>query len=215
MNQIFDKKKIEVELAEGKVLPLMEEFYSIQGEGFHTGKAAYFVRIGGCDVGCQWCDEKESWNPNLHPAKSTDLIIKNIIDCPAGSVVVTGGEPLMYNLDYFCKNLKEKNIRTFLETSGSHSISGQWDWIALSPKKKYPPLKNIVELANELKVIISEEKDFDWAEHNAKLVSKKCLLYFQPEWSRREKIIPAIIEYVLKNPQWKISMQTHKYLNIP
>jgi organic radical activating enzyme len=202
-------------LAEGKELPLMEDFYSVQGEGFNTGKPAYFVRIGGCDVGCYWCDVKESWNPKLHPLTSTDEIIKKIIECPAKAVVVTGGEPLTYNLEYLCSELEKNGVKTFLETSGSKELTGFWHWICLSPKKQSPPLKEIYNKANELKVIIHCVEDFEWAEYNAKLVNENCFLVMQPEWSKRKEMVPAIIEYILKEPKWNISLQSHKYMNIP
>lgn len=202
-------------LKEGWLLPVMEEFYSIQGEGRNTGKAAYFIRIGGCDVGCCWCDVKESWNADLHNLTDTDKIIANILDCPAKAVVVTGGEPLIYNLDYLCSCLKQKNILTFLETSGSQELSGTWDWICLSPKKNNPPLPVIYTKANELKVIIHEVSDFDWAEKNVALTGADTILLLQPEWSRRKEMIPLIVDYILKNPKWSISLQAHKYMNIP
>lgn len=202
-------------LNEGKLLPLMEEFYTIQGEGFNTGKAAYFIRIGGCDVGCHWCDVKESWNANLHPLTSADKIIENVKEWKAQSVVVTGGEPLIYNLDYLTKRLKEKNIETFIETSGAYPLSGNWDWICLSPKKTMPPLPEIYKKANELKVIVFNQHDFKWAEEQAQNVNENCYLYLQPEWSKHTQLLPQIIEYVKQNPKWSISLQTHKYMNIP
>jgi 7-carboxy-7-deazaguanine synthase len=202
-------------LKEGKLLPVMEEFYSLQGEGHNTGKAAYFLRIGGCDVGCSWCDVKESWNAELHPLVSTDTIVKNILNCPAKAVVVTGGEPLQYNLDYLCSLLKENNIQTFLETSGSFQVSGEWDWICLSPKKKSPPMDEVYGLASELKVIIHDESDFIWAEENAKKLTSETILLLQPEWSRRKEMLPLIVSYILNHPMWNISLQSHKYMNIP
>jgi len=202
-------------LNKGLALPLMEDFYTIQGEGFHTGKPAYFTRIGGCDVGCSWCDVKESWNASLWPLTRTDDIIKRVESCPAKAVVVTGGEPLMYNLDYFCSELKKRNFKTFLETSGSHSLTGIWDWICLSPKKYNPPLPEIHNKADELKVIIQTKGDFNWAEEGAKRVGNNCILFLQPEWSKRDIIIPKIVEYVKANPKWRISLQSHKYIGIP
>ncbi|MCK4678767.1 MAG: 7-carboxy-7-deazaguanine synthase QueE [Bacteroidales bacterium] len=193
----------------------MEEFYSIQGEGANTGKAAYFIRIGGCDVGCNWCDVKESWNPQIHPLTPADAIIKNINQCKARAVVVTGGEPLTYNLDYLCNELKEKEIATFLETSGTYPLSGLWDWICLSPKKNRPPLKEIYTKADELKVIIYDESDFSWAEECAAKVKDDCLLFIQPEWSKRNSVMPLVIDYVMKYPRWIISLQSHKYMGIP
>ena len=202
-------------LQTGKLLPLMEEFYSIQGEGANTGKAAYFIRIGGCDVGCNWCDVKESWNPQIHPLTPADAIIKNINQCKARAVVVTGGEPLTYNLDYLCNELKEKEIATFLETSGIYPLSGLWDWICLSPKKNRPPLKEIYTKADELKVIIYDKSDFSWAEECAAKVKDDCLLFIQPEWSKRNNVMPLVIDYVMKHPRWIISLQSHKYMGIP
>jgi organic radical activating enzyme len=202
-------------LASGKALPLMEDFYTLQGEGFHTGKPAYFTRIGGCDVGCSWCDVKESWNAKLWPLTNTDEIVRRIDSCVAKSVVVTGGEPLMYPLGYLCEELKKRNIKTFLETSGSHPLSGQWDWICLSPKKYKPPLNEIYTKADELKVIIQSKGDFDWAEKNAERVGSNCVLYLQPEWSKRNNIMEPIIDYAMKNPKWQVSIQSHKYMGIP
>ncbi|VAW25659.1 7-carboxy-7-deazaguanine synthase [hydrothermal vent metagenome] len=198
----------------GEMLPLMEEFYTIQGEGFHSGKAAYFIRIGGCDVGCHWCDVKESWNANLHPPTKTNLIINNATN-QANTVVVTGGEPLMWNLDYLTEKLQNNNIKTHIETSGSYKLSGTWDWICLSPKRMKLPLKEIYKKTNELKIIVVNKQDFKFAEEQASKVSKNCKLFLQPEWSKRKQITPLIIDYVMKNPQWKISLQIHKYLNIP
>jgi len=202
-------------LENGLALPLMEDFYTIQGEGFHTGKPAYFTRIGGCDVGCSWCDVKESWNASLWPLTKTDEIVKRIQDNASKSVVVTGGEPLMYNLDYYCSELKENGIRTFLETSGSHPLSGRWDWICLSPKKFSPPLEEIYNKADEYKVIIQSKGDFDWAEKNIHRLRNDCKLFLQPEWSKRNSIMQDIVDYVMRNPKWQISLQSHKYMGIP
>ncbi len=200
---------------DGKELPLVEEFYSIQGEGYHTGKAAYFIRIGGCDVGCSWCDTKFSWNPALHPLVGADQIVDHVVAQPASSVVVTGGEPLMVNMDYLTSLLRQKGIETFLETSGAYPLSGQWDWICLSPKKNAPAKGEILERADELKMIISSEEDLDWARKNESLVREQCKLFLQPEWSRRDAILPVIIRYVMENPHWMISLQAHKYMKIP
>ncbi len=202
-------------LVKGEVLPVMEEFYTIQGEGFHSGKAAWFIRVGGCDVGCHWCDVKESWNPRHFPPKPTSIIVDNAISCNAKTVVVTGGEPLTYNLDLLCYSLTMNGFQTHLETSGSNKISGRWDWICLSPKKNKPPIPMIFGLANELKVIVSDESDLDWAEENANQVGENCKLFLQPEWSRRDNAMRLIVEFVLKNPRWMVSIQTHKYLRIP
>ncbi len=202
-------------LNQGLILPVMEEFYSLQGEGFHTGEAAYFIRIGGCDVGCYWCDVKESWNADLHPAISTDEIIERAASYPAKAVIITGGEPLNYNLNYLCNQLQNRGIKTFLETSGSSPMSGSWDWICLSPKHNIHPIDSNLKIAGELKVIITEASDFDWAEINAAKVSEACLLYLQPEWSKHEKMMPQIIDYIMQNPKWRISLQSHKYMRIP
>ena len=196
------------------MLPLMEEFYTIQGEGFHTGKAAYFIRIGGCDVGCIWCDVKESWNANLHPATETLKIVENVKKY-ANTVVITGGEPLMWNMTFITNELKNQNIKVHIETSGAYPLSGNWDWICLSPKKTKLPLSNIYQKADELKIIIFNKNDFKFAEEQASKVKENCELYLQPEWSNRDKMTPLIVDYVMQNPQWKISLQTHKYLNIP
>ena len=201
--------------ADGTLLPLMEEFYTIQGEGFHTGKAAYFIRLGGCDIGCHWCDVKESWDAELHPLTTADQIIKNANQYPGKAVVITGGEPLIYNLDYLTRGLQKLGIRTFIETSGAYPLSGSWDWICLSPKKFKGPVTEVSQAAGELKVIVFNTSDFAWAEEHAKLVSENCKLYLQPEWSKATVVTPLIIDYVKNNPRWEISLQTHKYLNIP
>jgi 7-carboxy-7-deazaguanine synthase len=203
------------ESPDGKMLPLVEEFFSIQGEGWHTGKAAYFIRLGGCDVGCSWCDSRFAWDPDLHPLVKADEIIQHVIASGADSVVITGGEPLMWNLDYLCNGLKRYKICTFIETSGAYNISGNWDWICLSPKRNIPPKEKICSLADELKVIIETEDDFKWAEKYRKLVRTGCRLFLQPEWSRFENVIQSIVDYVKKNPEWRISLQSHKYMHIP
>ena len=199
----------------GRKIPLVEEFYTIQGEGFHTGKAAYFIRVGGCDVGCSWCDTKFSWNPALHPVVPAEQVIEHVMAHPAAAVVVTGGEPLMVNMDYLTDMLKERGIETFLETSGAYALTGTWDWICLSPKKNAPPLEAIFSEADELKVIISSEEDLAWAIENASKVGESCKLYLQPEWSQREQILPMIIDFSKNNPRWMISLQSHKYMHIP
>ncbi len=199
----------------GRKLPLVEDFYTIQGEGHHTGKAAYFIRLGGCDSGCSWCDARYTWNRELHPLVPADEIIGRASHHRAGSVVVTGGEPSLYPLDYLCSRLKEHGIKTFVETSGSAFLTGEWDWICLSPKKQDPPVAGMYEKADELKVIICNESDLEWAETNARKVSRSCLLYLQPEWSRYEKIIPAVVDYVKENPGWMVSLQAHKFMRIP
>lgn len=200
---------------DGRKLPLVEQFYTIQGEGYHTGKAAYFIRIGGCDVGCSWCDTKFSWDPALHPVVEADRVVANVVSLPAASVVVTGGEPLMVNLDYLTAELKARGIETFLETSGAYPLTGSWDWICLSPKKQAPPRQEHYSAAHELKVIIASGEDLDWAVDNASRVGGACKRYLQPEWSRRETILPRIIEFVKQHPEWMISLQSHKYMRIP
>ncbi len=202
-------------LNEGKLLPLMEEFYTIQGEGYNTGKAAYFIRIGGCDVGCHWCDVKESWDANIHPLTGIDVIVEHVQSYNAKSVVVTGGEPLIYNLNALTQVLKNKSIETYIETSGAYELSGEWDWICLSPKKTMPPLEKIYQEANELKVIVFNQHDFKWAEELAQKVNPECYLYLQPEWSKRTEVLPKIVDYVKVNPKWMVSLQSHKYMNIP
>lgn len=198
----------------GKMLPLMEEFYTIQGEGFFSGNAAYFIRFGGCDVGCPWCDVKESWNEDIHPLTAIDDIVKRVKK-EANLAVITGGEPLMWCMDYVTEQLKKNGIKTNIETSGAHSVSGVWDWFCLSPKRSKRPLDEAYKVANELKMVISNKGDFKFAEREAKKVTKDCLLLLQPEWDNRDEMTPLIIDYVKVNPQWKISLQTHKYLNIP
>ena len=205
----------ELLLNEGKLLPLMEEFYTIQGEGFNTGKASYFIRIGGCDVGCHWCDVKESWDASLHPLTPTEDIIEHVLESKTPAVVVTGGEPLIYNLSYLTALLKKQNIKTYIETSGAYKLSGDWDWICLSPKKTMLPKEENYLAAHELKIIVFNKHDFVWAEEQANKVSKDCYLYLQPEWSKRNEITPLIVEYVKQNPRWMISLQTHKYIDIP
>ena len=199
----------------GILLPLMEDFYTIQGEGFNTGKAAYFIRLGGCDVGCHWCDVKESWDAYLHPLTETKKIVERAASFTAKSIVITGGEPLMYNLDVLCAELHQQNLQIFLETSGAYPLSGNFDWICLSPKKFKAPRKDMLAVANELKVIVFNKSDFEWAKEHAQHVSADCKLYLQPEWSKAEKILPEIIDFVKENPNWQVSLQTHKYMHIP
>ncbi len=202
-------------LEAGKKLPLMEEFYTIQGEGHNMGTAAYFIRIGGCDVGCSWCDTKQSWDAKLFPPTEADDIVERASRFPAKTVVVTGGEPSLYPLDYFTEKLQAVGIKTMVETSGAHTLTGKWDWICLSPKKYSPPKNTIYPKANELKVVIQTKADLEWAEQNARLVSKNCILYLQPEWSVSENIMPWLTDYVMNNPKWRISLQAHKYMRIP
>ncbi len=210
------REKFQSDLYEGgKKLPLVEAFYTIQGEGQHTGKAAFFIRIGGCDVGCSWCDTKFSWNPEIHPLVDIEEIIDRIIESGADSVVVTGGEPLTYNMDMLCNLFRNNRLKIYLETSGAYPLSGDWDWICLSPKQNLPPYKSIFQKADELKMIIQTKSDFAWAEKNAARVGKNCRLFLQPEWSQFEKIIPMVVEYVKTNPKWNISLQAHKFMHIP
>ena len=198
----------------GEMLPLMEEFYTIQGEGFHKGTAAYFIRIGGCDVGCHWCDVKESWNAEVHPPTAIDVIVEHAVS-HSDTVVVTGGEPLTWDMGPLTKKLKERNMKVHIETSGAFPLTGEWDWICLSPKKRKLPKEGIYKKAHELKVIVSTQDDLRFAEEQAEKVNKDCILYLQPEWSKRDKVIPLIVAYVMAHPKWKVSLQTHKYLNIP
>ncbi|MGY0391908.1 7-carboxy-7-deazaguanine synthase QueE [Bizionia sp. KMM 8389] len=201
-------------LDKGLLLPLMEEFYTIQGEGFHKGTAAYFIRIGGCDVGCHWCDVKESWLAELHPPTDTDKIVANA-EKYSKTIVVTGGEPLMWDMTELTKQLKAKGMQTHIETSGAYELTGEWDWICLSPKKMKLPTQRVYDNAHELKVIIYNKDDFRFAEEQAAKVNDNCILYLQPEWSKKDKMVPSIVDYVMENPKWKVSLQTHKYLNIP
>ena len=207
-------KEIQLEVNKGSMLPLMEEFYTIQGEGFHSGTAAYFIRIGGCDVGCHWCDVKESWNAELHPPTSIDLIVANAAKY-ADTIVVTGGEPLMWDMTLLTQKLKEQNLKVHIETSGAYELSGSWEWICLSPKKNKLPTQTVYDKAHELKVIIYNKHDFIFAEEQAEKVNKNSILFLQPEWSKKEEITPLIVDYVMNNPKWRVSLQTHKYLNIP
>lgn len=199
----------------GRLLPLAEDFYTIQGEGYHTGKPAYFIRLGGCDVGCRWCDAKQAWNPNLFPPVEVDSIIERAASYPAKAIVITGGEPTLYPLDYITSELKKRGLEIFLETSGAHELSGTFDWICLSPKRNQPPVESIFPLADELKMIIETDDDFEWAEQNAAKTAGHCRLYLQPEWSKFSEIVPEIVEYAKEHPRWNISVQTHKYMHIP
>jgi 7-carboxy-7-deazaguanine synthase len=196
-------------------LPVMESFYTLQGEGFHQGKAAYFIRLAGCDVGCVWCDVKESWDKGLYPEQGIEEIIKDAKKYTGRLVVITGGEPTLYNMDELTKNLHKEGFQTNIETSGSSPLSGMWDWICLSPKKFKPPLPDILQKANELKIIVFNKSDFAWAEKYAALVSPSCKLYLQPEWTKAAIVTPSIIDYIKENPQWELSLQIHKYINVP
>ena len=210
----MNQKEIKALVEKGVMLPLMEKFYTIQGEGYYKGAAAYFIRIGGCDVGCHWCDVKESWNPQLHPALSVEEIVAEAVS-KSKIVVVTGGEPLTWNMDPLTTLLKQKGARIHIETSGAYPFSGIWDWVCLSPKKNKLPVAEAYQKADELKMIIYNKHDLIFAEEQAAQVGKDCILYLQPEWSKREKMMPLIVDYVLANPQWQVSLQTHKYLNVP
>ena len=203
------------QLKSGKLLPVMEDFYTIQGEGFNSGKPAYFVRVGGCDVGCHWCDVKESWDASLHPLVKADDVVEKVLESKSKAVVITGGEPLQYNMDYITAQFKAKNIETFIETSGAFPLSGNWNWICLSPKKTMNPLPEVYAKANELKVIIYNKNDFDWALEQAKKVNKNCLLFLQPEWSKSTEMMQLIVEFVKEHQNWMVSLQSHKYMNIP
>ncbi len=196
-------------------LPIMEAFYTLQGEGFFQGSAAYFIRLGGCDVGCVWCDVKDSWDATKHPPISIENIVKDASEFPARLAVITGGEPLMYDLTDLTAYLKEKNFRTHIETSGAYTLTGTWDWVCFSPKKFKKPLEEVAKKADELKVIIFNASDFKFAEEWANEVNSDCKLFLQPEWEKSEKMLPSIIEYVKENPKWRITLQTHKFLNIP
>jgi 7-carboxy-7-deazaguanine synthase len=196
-------------------LPLMEHFYTLQGEGRYTGHPSYFLRLGGCDVGCVWCDVKESWDASKHPEVSIQNMVQYVQESTAPIAVITGGEPLMHNLDNLTSLLIEKGIRTHIETSGAHRLSGNWDWICLSPKKFKSPLDEVIAVTNELKVVVYNQSDFSWAEQYAEKVNSDCLLYLQPEWSRVKELTPSIINYIQRNPKWILSLQTHKYIDIP
>ena len=196
-------------------LPVMESLYTLQGEGFHQGKAAYFIRLAGCDVGCVWCDVKESWDKDLHPKRSIEHIVSAAKKHPARLAVITGGEPTMYNLEKLTKALRQEGFSTNIETSGSHPLTGIWDWICLSPKKFKPPLPGILLKANELKIIVFNKSDFAWGEKYASMMSPGCKLYLQPEWDKAGRVTPLIIDYIKKNPQWELSLQIHKYINVP
>jgi 7-carboxy-7-deazaguanine synthase len=199
----------------GVLLPVMEHFYTLQGEGFHQGRAAYFIRLGGCDVGCVWCDVKDSWDAAKHPKYDIDYLVSTVEQSGTRLVVITGGEPLMHNLDALTAALQSKGLETNIETSGAHPVSGSWNWICLSPKKFKAPLPGILPLANELKVVIFNKSDFEWAEDYASKVSPGCKLFLQPEWDKAATVTPLIIDYIKANPKWELSLQIHKYLNVP
>jgi len=196
-------------------LPVMEAFYTLQGEGFHQGRAAYFIRLGGCDVGCFWCDVKDSWDASKHPQVSIDTIVEDAKKFPGRLAVITGGEPLMHQLDLLTQKLQEAGFETNIETSGSSAFSGEWDWICLSPKKFKVPLPEIIPLANELKVVVYNKHDFEWAETYAAQVNPDCKLYLQPEWDKAAEVTPLLIDYIKDHPKWELSLQVHKYINVP
>ncbi len=196
-------------------LPVMEAFYTLQGEGFHQGRAAYFIRLGGCDVGCFWCDVKDSWDASKHPQLTIEEIVVTAEKFPGRLAVITGGEPLMHELDTLTRKLKEAGFETNIETSGSSPFSGNWDWICLSPKKFKAPLPEIIPLANELKVVVYNKHDFEWAETYAAQVNATCKLYLQPEWDKAAEVTPLLINYIKDHPQWELSLQVHKYINVP
>lgn len=198
-----------------KSLPVMERFYTIQGEGQHQGKAAYFIRLGGCDVGCTWCDVKESWDASKHPTMEVDDLVAEAAKFPCRLVVITGGEPLMYDLTYLTQQFQAVGFRTHIETSGAHPLSGTWDWICLSPKKFKFPLEEFYPHAHELKIIVFNKHDFKWAEEHAMNVNENCTLLLQPEWSKEKQMLPLMINYVKETPKWRISLQTHKYMDVP
>jgi organic radical activating enzyme len=193
----------------------MEMFYSLQGEGYHQGKAAFFIRLAGCDVGCVWCDVKESWDASKHPELSVEAIVKSALEHPGRLAIVTGGEPLLHDLAALTTALKAAGFETNIETSGSSPMSGDWDWVCLSPKKFKAPLAEMLPLASELKVVVFNNSDFDWAEQHAKLVRSDCKLYLQPEWDKQAQITPLAIDYIKANPQWELSAQLHKYIQVP
>jgi 7-carboxy-7-deazaguanine synthase len=196
-------------------LPVMETFYSLQGEGFYQGNAAYFIRLAGCNIGCHWCDVKESWDANAHPFKKIDVLVKEAQSYPSKIVIVTGGEPLMHDLGLLTYELKNNGFRTHIETSGAYPLTGSWDWICLSPKKFKEPLKEVCKKADELKIIVYNRSDFEFAEKYKSLVGEACQLYLQPEWEKKSEMLPRVIEYIKQHPEWKMSLQTHKYMQIP
>ena len=197
------------------VLPVMEHFYTLQGEGFYQGKAAYFIRLGGCDVGCVWCDVKESWDAAAHPQLKISRLLEQVLETAAKIVVITGGEPLLHNLDDLTETLQAQGLRTHVETSGSSPLSGSWDWITLSPKKFKQTLPEVAAAAHELKIVVFNKSDFQWAEQWAAAVNQNCRLYLQPEWSKAAEMTPLIVDYIKKHPQWQLSLQIHKYINVP
>ncbi len=212
---VFNLHRVTTDTTNLTKLPVMEHFYTIQGEGYHQGKAAYFVRLGGCDVGCTWCDVKESWLAEKHPLWTVEEIVAEVKISGAKICVITGGEPLMYNLTGLTRALHQNNIKTNVETSGAYPLSGEWDWICVSPKKFKKPLDECLKACNELKAVVFHRNDIRWAEENAENVSADCKLFLQPEWSKEKEMLPVIVEYVKQHQQWEISLQIHKYMDIP
>lgn len=208
-------EKVNSEIKQTVHLPVMEHFYTLQGEGFHQGKAAYFIRLAGCDVGCVWCDVKDSWNADVHPRYAVANLVEEVKKTAAKIVVITGGEPLMHDLDELTAALLAEGFKTHVETSGAYPLSGNWNWICLSPKKFKAPLPGILPFANELKVVIFNRSDFEWAEKFEAMVSPECKLYLQPEWDKASEMTPLIIDYIKENPQWELSLQIHKYIQVP
>lgn len=207
--------KLKKQVEQKGSLPVMEHFYTLQGEGVHQGKAAYFIRLAGCDVGCVWCDVKESWDMSRHPLISISDLVENVKSTATQIVVITGGEPLLHDLSELTAELERAGRNTHIETSGSSPLSGTWNWITLSPKKFKAPLQEVLDAASELKVVVFNKSDFDWAEKHAALVSPECKLYLQPEWDKSNVITPLIIDYIKDHPQWQLSLQIHKYINVP
>jgi organic radical activating enzyme len=205
----------EQEMSIGITYPLMEQFYTIQGEGYHQGRAAYFIRLAGCDVGCLWCDVKESWDKDKHPMTSIEDILLQVTATPARIVVITGGEPFMYDLDPLIRALHQQGLKVHIETSGAYAISGNPDWICVSPKKFKAPLDEVMPRANELKVVVFNRSDFAWAENYEAMVGPSCKLYLQPEWGKTGEMTPLIIDYIKQHPQWEFSLQMHKYIHVP
>ena len=214
MSKLIDSLEEELKVEKGEWLPLMESFYTVQGEGAHTGKAAHFVRIGGCDVGCHWCDVKESWNAKLHPVTEVNDIVGSI-DPRANTVVVTGGEPLSWNMDPLTQAIRSLGLQTHIETSGAFELSGTWDWICLSPKKTAPPVASILSRADELKVVVVNRHDLTWAEEHAAKMRPESQLFLQPEWDKRDEVMERILSRIQDDPKWGLSIQTHKIIGLP
>jgi organic radical activating enzyme len=204
-----------IEIVPITALPVMEHFYTLQGEGVHQGKAAYFIRLAGCDVGCVWCDVKDSWDSTRHPLLEIEFLVEQVKQAGSPIAVITGGEPLLHDLQELTRHLQDAGFKTHMETSGSSPLSGSWDWITVSPKKFKPPIPEVVIKANELKVVVFNKSDFEWAEKWAAQVSPGCKLYLQPEWDKAALVTPMIIDYIKAHPQWQLSLQIHKYINVP